>query len=110
MYLAPYELIITYPYCVRVLPWLKFLGTVVHYSALFKTKLIFLLIDYTYPGLLPSWESWSKCSVTCGGGQQTRIRKCYILNRYCMEKSLQTRQCNIDPCLGKYYIVIKKRN
>ncbi|XP_069815842.1 SCO-spondin-like [Dendropsophus ebraccatus] len=43
------------------------------------------------------WSSWSPCSMTCGGGEQIRVREC----RYheCEGKAIQSRMCNNHVCL-----------
>ncbi|KAM3915384.1 hemicentin-1 [Leptodactylus fuscus] len=51
------------------------------------------------------WEAWSKCSATCGGGQQTRTRLCKNLMesnslRSCPGDSTQVLKCNVQACQG----------
>uniref|UniRef100_A0A8B9ER49 Hemicentin-1 n=1 Tax=Anser cygnoides TaxID=8845 RepID=A0A8B9ER49_ANSCY len=51
------------------------------------------------------WQTWSQCSASCGGGEQTRIRLCSNpapLNRGrpCPGDSSQISRCNIQPCPG----------
>ena len=50
---------------------------------------------------LTEWSSWSPCGVTCGGGEQTRNRKCmYGLtsNIGCQEGLDQVQACNTKAC------------
>ncbi|KAG9483372.1 hypothetical protein GDO78_009341 [Eleutherodactylus coqui] len=49
------------------------------------------------------WEAWSKCSATCGGGQQIRTRLCKHLVesnnvRSCPGDSTQFLKCNVQAC------------
>lgn len=49
------------------------------------------------------WTDWSQCSVSCGGGTQTRTRTCsnpmpMFGGADCQGDSLQTQACNVDPC------------
>lgn len=55
------------------------------------------------------WEPWTKCSVTCGKGPQTRRRRCKdelrgeMKNRStCMGKQVEneTIMCDLGPCAG----------
>ncbi|XP_056379622.1 hemicentin-1 isoform X2 [Hyla sarda] len=51
------------------------------------------------------WEAWSKCSATCGGGQQVRTRVCKHLMesnrvRSCPGDSTQLLKCNVQACQG----------
>ncbi|XP_075117575.1 SCO-spondin-like [Leptodactylus fuscus] len=43
------------------------------------------------------WSSWSPCSLTCGGGEQIRVRECR--HQECEGKAIQSRMCNTQVCL-----------
>ncbi|XP_069502497.1 SCO-spondin-like [Ambystoma mexicanum] len=43
------------------------------------------------------WSPWSMCSVSCGGGEQTRTRECRQLE--CEGRSVQSKTCNTQVCL-----------
>ena len=52
------------------------------------------------------WESWSECSVTCGGGQQQKVRYCDSPEPRdgglpCAGRNKETRECNIWDCPGE---------
>ncbi|XP_053325662.1 hemicentin-1 [Spea bombifrons] len=52
-----------------------------------------------------SWEAWSKCSASCGGGEQIRKRLCNHpvqsqTRRPCPGDSMQLLRCNIHSCPG----------
>ncbi|XP_043543474.1 semaphorin-5A-like [Chiloscyllium plagiosum] len=44
------------------------------------------------------WSPWSTCSVSCGGGEQLRVRDC--LNPPCEGFSTQTKTCQSQVCLA----------
>ncbi|XP_073707889.1 semaphorin-5B [Garra rufa] len=44
-----------------------------------------------------SWSAWSKCSVACGGGVQSRVRTCENGNT-CPGCPLEYKACNLDAC------------
>eukprot|EP00731_Ephydatia_muelleri_P026831 Em0018g931a len=48
------------------------------------------------------WGNWSRCSVTCDGGTQTRSRQFLVSAQYggkaCVGDSVQTAACNSQPC------------
>ncbi|XP_078342697.1 uncharacterized protein LOC144628471 isoform X5 [Oculina patagonica] len=51
-----------------------------------------------------SWGAWSSCSLTCGGGSQTRMRTCTNPppsggGAACPGSSSQTQSCNLNGCL-----------
>ncbi|KAM8967216.1 LOW QUALITY PROTEIN: SCO-spondin-like [Pelodytes ibericus] len=43
------------------------------------------------------WSAWSACSVSCGGGEQIRVRECH--GEECNGKALQSKSCNNQVCL-----------
>ncbi|XP_037302545.1 semaphorin-5A isoform X2 [Manduca sexta] len=46
------------------------------------------------------WEAWEPCSAPCGGGQQTRTRRCR--RPPCNGSSEMLRGCNTHPCTGEW--------
>lgn len=44
-----------------------------------------------------TWTTWSGCSVTCGGGRQSRRRSCQNGNT-CVGRSTEFRNCNTQNC------------
>nr|XP_033341266.1 thrombospondin type-1 domain-containing protein 4-like isoform X1 [Megalopta genalis] len=53
----------------------------------------------------PEWftSDWSKCSVTCGTGVQTRLVRCIlegVADTNCLEagRPMDRQQCSLDPC------------
>ena len=52
------------------------------------------------------WSVWGECSVTCGGGIQSRTRDCSSGNQAeCPPGTIysELRDCNDDPCpIGKF--------
>ena len=65
-------------------------------------KFSFTAIDCTWG----TWTGWEACSVSCGGGTQSRIRPktVYEVNGgTCDGQSIETRQCNSDVCSRKRY-------
>ncbi|XP_038613568.1 hemicentin-1 [Tachyglossus aculeatus] len=52
-----------------------------------------------------TWQTWSKCSASCGGGEQTRRRLCnnpvpFKTGHLCPGDSTQVSRCNIQACPG----------
>ena len=45
------------------------------------------------------WSSWSQCTVSCGGGEQSRTRSCQTPP--CTGLKRQSKTCNTQVCLGK---------
>ena len=66
-----------------------------------KHILFFLIVD----GVFTAWSLYNKCSVSCGGGSQTRTRSCTNpAPKYdgldCDGETSQTRPCGNAPCPG----------
>ena len=64
------------------------------------------------PGGYTEWSQWEKCSVTCGGGVQSRYRTCTSPppsdgGLTCIEQNLgpaeEIRQCNQQNCRKCYF-------
>ncbi|CAK8686582.1 uncharacterized protein LOC143467902 [Clavelina lepadiformis] len=47
---------------------------------------------------LTYWSAWSQCSVSCGGGKQTRTRTCVGGKCPKGHQTEQTKYCNENPC------------
>lgn len=59
--------------------------------------------DNSCPGDWTEWGPWDKCSETCGGGQQQRMRFCSsgfpnLPGSSCLGESTQIQYCNFMPC------------
>ncbi|KPP59981.1 hypothetical protein Z043_122053, partial [Scleropages formosus] len=67
---------------------------------------LFLHVSF-YPGYLcllesgpwSDWSPWTTCSVSCGGGEQSRTRVCRLPP--CVGVARQSKTCNTHVCLGK---------
>ena len=64
-------------------------------------------------GRFTNWGNFSPCSVTCGGGSQTRSRSCTSPppsngGQDCVGARTQTESCNSDACPGTYHNNIRK--
>ena len=66
-----------------------------------------VVISYSVNGGWTTWGNWNKCSVTCGGGTQTRSRSCTNPpavhgGKPCVGLKKMTQDCNKDVfCPGK---------
>ena len=98
---------------ITVLPWscLCF-GLIDH-----EVNRVFRLPSVSVDGGWGAWGSWSSCSKTCGGGSQSRTRRCdnpkpQNGGEVCKGSSRQTRKCNTNACVkpGKRKILKVKRN
>lgn len=71
-------------------------------SCFLKLYIFFLLVD----GGWSSWGTWNGCSVTCGGGSQTRTRTCNNPppsggGENCRGSSSELQSCNTQGCSGE---------
>ena len=65
------------------------------------TSYINLLVD----GAWATWTPWSGCTVTCGGGNQTKNRTCTQPppahgGATCEGDETEIKPCNINQCKG----------
>ncbi|XP_076805658.1 uncharacterized protein LOC143449371 [Clavelina lepadiformis] len=54
------------------------------------------------PSVWSEWKEWSICSVTCGGGIQTRLRQCVSRSDEAIEcpgSPAEERACQTTPCI-----------
>ena len=59
-------------------------------------------------GKWSEWSDWGQCSVSCGGGTQSRSRSCTPPKnggKGCEGDNSQTQECETDPCPGKEHIM-----
>ena len=72
-----------------------------------------ILNIFTVDGVWGSWQAWSTCSMTCGGGEQSRMRNCDDPPQSgngtnCTGYMNATQTCNNFTCPRKYFCVIRK--
>ena len=51
------------------------------------------------PNTWSSWSEWTQCSRTCGGGRQSRSRRCLTENQVqldCSGELIQLQDCNTE--------------
>jgi len=66
---------------------------------------IFIFICSIVDGQWSDWMPWGDCSVTCGGGSQSRSRTCTNPvpangGKDCVGDSVDTRDCSTGNCPG----------
>lgn len=57
----------------------------------------------TVDGVWKPWGSWQECDVSCGGGNQSRVRTClgpFHGGAPCNASGSDTQECNTFPCPG----------
>lgn len=69
------------------------------FSIIISHSQIFLLVD----GQFGDWSDWGTCTVTCGGGEQKRIRTCanpapQYGGKPCNGETTEARDCNTLKC------------
>lgn len=83
--------------------------------ALCKTQLpnnLSLFLYIAVDGIWSTWGDWGLCTKTCGGGTETRVRRCdnpapAYGGKDCIGENAQTRLCAAATCPRKF---ILKRN
>ena len=58
-------------------------------------------------GRWTEWTEWTVCSVTCGGGSQSRLRTCEGVahgGKDCDGPTEEITDCNTDHCPSKPYL------
>ena len=102
----------------KVSTLLAYLSVSLHYLQL-PSSLILVFIIYTLEleseaidGEWGSWQSWTACSNTCGGGSRSRQRTCSNLppvngGKTCTGSSSESSECNTNECKGKFQSVGK---
>ena len=56
-------------------------------------------------GVLSEWQSWSRCSVSCGTGLKFRTRTCiknHETDKDCYGERSQDELCSLAPCKGTH--------
>lgn len=51
------------------------------------------------------WSSWTSCTVTCGGGEKMKTRKCRLVSRLRRGVSTLRENCNMSQCHSGNYII-----
>lgn len=64
----------------------------------------------TVDGAWTEWSLFNTCSVSCGGGTQSRTRSCgnpapSMGGAFCPGQSTETQACNPTPCPGSIIIL-----
>ena len=57
----------------------------------------------TVDGGFSDWDEWGPCTAECGGGDQTRSRRCdspppQFGGVDCVGELFECQQCNMEPC------------
>ena len=77
-------------------------------NGLFHIVIFFLSVD----GGFSEWSKYSKCPVTCGGGEQERTRSCTNPapahgGKECVGPKKEVKKCGQDPCPGEFFYKCK---
>ena len=78
-------------------------------TSIFVCGVFLYIIYFQVNGMWGGWNEWESCTVTCGGGSQTRTRQCLWPDannkgKHCNfdgSDSVQSRECGINSCPGK---------
>lgn len=62
-------------------------------------------------GYWSQWSTWESCSVTCGGGNQSRDRTCtepapQYGGDYCNGNSTSVKSCSEMPCPSTFFNIL----
>ena len=71
----------------------------------YKEYLLIIFVIFLVDCEWDEWGDWSTCSLTCGGGEQTRSRVILRPEAFggvpCVGPPEEARACNEDACPGK---------
>ena len=92
---------------------MELLKSLKHLLYLVKPRHFLSNVIYFYlpvDGGFTDWAAWGTCSVTCGGGTQTRTRDCTNPvpahgGAYCVGDITDTQACDGGPCPGTYVLL-----
>lgn len=63
-----------------------------------------ILLTIVVDGVWKDWAGWGECSLSCGGGIQTRFRDCngpFHGGANCTGPDESSQACNTQPCPGQ---------
>ena len=80
----------------------KFNFIQLYQSYSYTSNFCHVLVD----GAFSEWDDWTECSVSCGGGGQTRSRRCdnpapQFGGLECVGELTECQECNIEPCASQ---------
>jgi Thrombospondin type 1 domain len=94
----------------RIRPFEVSVFSVKYFTNLQQSSWLFIWIAmFSVVGLWAAWSSWNDCSVSCGGGTQTRYRLCdgAANGVSCAGSTQQTERCNTRSCSGMWIFITK---
>ena len=74
-----------------------------------------MTLEIPVDGSWSDWSDWNKCTQTCGGGTQLRVRLCNEPEprhggRDCGPDFSESRGCNTDPCECQNFYLTFRQN
>lgn len=97
------------PWQFQIISWWCILKLIFHGPYFYvKNKEVFNFI-FLVNGNWNSWTSWGSCTMTCGGGKQTRSRSCSSpAPQYgglsCTGSTTSTQDCNTQHCPSRGFL------
>ena len=73
-------------------------------------KSLTVKLNAVFPGEWTDWTPWSRCSRSCGDGEESRYRTCTgpapgVGGMPCRGRPEERRPCNKKDCTGEFYVV-----